>query len=34
MSSSQYAEPFRIKAVEMLKKTTPEHRREALECSS
>ena len=31
MSSSKYAEPFRIKAVEMLKKTTPEQRRAALE---
>lgn len=31
MSSSKYAEPFRIKSVEMLKITTPEHRRIALE---
>lgn len=31
MSSSKYAEPFRIKAVEMLKMTTPEYRREVLE---
>ena len=31
MSSSKYAEPFRIKAVEMLKETTPEYRRQILE---
>lgn len=31
MQSYKYAEPFRIKAVEMLKTTTPEHRRAALE---
>ena len=31
MSSSKYAEPFRIKAVEMLKETTPEYRRQVLE---
>lgn len=31
MSSSKYAEPFRIKVVEKLEKTTPEHRREVLE---
>lgn len=30
MSSSKYAEPFRIKAVEMLKKTTPEYRWQVL----
>lgn len=31
MSSSKYAEPFRIKSVEMLKETTPEYRRKVLE---
>lgn len=31
MSSAKYAEPFRIKAVEMLKETTPEYRRKVLE---
>lgn len=30
MSSSKYAEPYRIKAVEMLKETTPQERWEAL----
>ena len=31
MSSAKYAEPYRIKAVEMLKETTPEYRRKVLE---
>ncbi len=31
MSSAKYAEPFRIKAVEMLKETTPEYRKKVLE---